>query len=144
MTQPDQTPIKIEAMPAGLEVFLHHDNTILAMRGISMTREAVDSFWEQARLHAQRCRAKGQPYLLLYQAESITLSPYARHVGTESIRSFSDLSGRVAIIFNRANPLIVVLRQFILRDMGRSLPKFQIREFRDNAAALVWLAETTP
>lgn len=141
MTQDRTNAIAIENLPDGLEATLYQDKQILALRADAISRAAVDSFWEVARLQANYCREHDRPFLMLYQVERITLSPYARQIGIDAIASFSDLNGRIAILFNRSNPLLIVIRTFIMREMARSLPNFAIREFRDQATGMAWLEQ---
>lgn len=139
MTTPQHTPRLRETTIDGLEAFDYYDNRVLGLVGKKMTRAAVDGFWEIARDHAALCRAEKRPFLLLYEAERITLSPYARQVATDTIKTFADMEGAIAGVFNRHNPLVMVIRSFILREMSHSLPNFVVQELPSRTAALNWL-----
>lgn len=139
MPDNDKAVRYIENMPSGLEVALVDDGAILHIRASSMSRDSVDAFWEQAGAYWKDRQDNNAPFLYLYQVEQITLSPYSRQVGIERIKQFQEVHGRIAMTFNRRNPLVMVIRNYVMREMARGLPQVEIKEFSNNDDALLWL-----
>ncbi len=136
-----QQAVIVDGLPAGLEVLWLDNDQICLIRISQLSRAATDAIWAQSDRYVQHCRHHLQCLKMIYMVENATISPYAREVGEHYIQRYGDMTGHIALVFNRRNPLMLVMKQFMSRDMAHHLPHVVFTECSTESDALAWISQ---
>jgi hypothetical protein len=130
-----------EIMP-GITRYWLDGNTISMIVSDDAERHKVDA-WAAAIIDQLGNWPENEPYLAIYDVSRSSLTPYTRKKSEEIAQKAIELKGKeyptaYALILQHG-VLGTILKLFVLRDIGRRYPHWNVRVFHNQADAIVWV-----
>lgn len=144
MNETIQCSKPIEGLPTGLEAYRVPDKrgTLCVLRVTQLDPMIGRATWDQIGQYMADCAVANQPLRIICAIDDARLTPAIIDMSEHQIQQFREARGHVAMVYRRRSPLMLVVRQYINRDVAKRLPNCIFSEHLDEDAALAWLLDS--
>ncbi|MCI0709723.1 MAG: hypothetical protein L0154_06120 [Chloroflexi bacterium] len=133
---------QIEEIMPGITRYWLDDHTISLIVSDDAERHKVDA-WANAIIEQLENWPSNEPYLAIYDVSRSALTPYTRKKSEEIARKAIELKGEdyptaYALVLQRG-VLGNILKLFVIRDIGRRYPMWNVHVFHTQDDAVAWV-----
>lgn len=133
---------QIEEIIPGITRYWLDDHTISLIVSDDAERHKVDA-WANAIMGQIESWPANEPYLAVYDVSRSALTPYTRKKSEEIAQKAIELLGEdyptaYALVLQQG-VLGNILKLFVMRDIGRRYPKWNVRVFHTQEEAVAWV-----